>query len=125
MQPVQKTAVQLVADARHRIENLSPNQVVDELGRGGVLLVDVREAERAEMRAIPGSIHAARGMLEFYADPTSRTIGPSSIRTVARSCTALGAPAPRSPSKPRSSWATAISRISKVALLLGREPVEG
>lgn len=40
--------------------------------RGDVLLVDLREAEeRAEKGAIPGSVHAARGMIEFYADPSN------------------------------------------------------
>jgi rhodanese-related sulfurtransferase len=62
----------LVADAKRRIENLSLDQVADELDRSGVLLADLREAdERAEMGAIPGAVHAARGMLEFCADPTS------------------------------------------------------
>jgi rhodanese-related sulfurtransferase len=69
---MQKTAAQLVADAKHRIENLSPDQVADELDRGGVLLVDLREAdERTDRGVIPGAVHAPRGMLEFYADPTS------------------------------------------------------
>jgi hypothetical protein len=44
---MQKTAAQLVADAKHRIENLSPDQVVDELDRGGVLLVGPTRGRRA------------------------------------------------------------------------------
>lgn len=67
-----KTATQLVDEARQRIENLAPDQVAAELNRRGVLLVDLREAqERIEKGAIPGGVHAPRGMLEFYADPSS------------------------------------------------------
>jgi rhodanese-related sulfurtransferase len=64
--------MQMVAEAKQRIENLSPEQVAAELERDDVLLVDLREAdEREDKGAIPGSVHAARGMLEFFADPTS------------------------------------------------------
>ncbi len=67
-----KTASALVAEAKARVENLSPAQVAGELQREGVLLVDLRESEeRARDGAIPGAVHAPRGMLEFYADPNS------------------------------------------------------
>ena len=67
-----KTAAHLIAEAKARIENLSPAAVAAELEGGEVLLVDLREAqERGQHGSIPGAIHAARGMLEFYADPTS------------------------------------------------------
>lgn len=69
--PAPRTAAQMVAEARSRVECLGPDQVADEL-RGGALLVDLRESEeRAESGSIPGAIHAPRGMLEFWADPTS------------------------------------------------------
>jgi rhodanese-related sulfurtransferase len=64
--------MQLVHEAKQRIENLTPDQVAAELDRGEVLLVDLRETdERIEKGAIPGSVHAPRGMLEFFADPTN------------------------------------------------------
>jgi rhodanese-related sulfurtransferase len=67
-----KTAAELVADAKRQVENLSPGQVAAELQAGDAVLVDVREPEeRATAGVIPGSVPAARGMLEFYADPTS------------------------------------------------------
>lgn len=69
---LRKTAADLVAEAKRRIENLSVEQVESELASGDALLVDIREAEERERGAIPGSTHAPRGMLEFYADPTSR-----------------------------------------------------
>jgi rhodanese-related sulfurtransferase len=67
-----RTATEMVAEARGRIENLTPRQVAAELDGGGALLVDIREAdELAEQGTIAGAIHAPRGMLEFYADPTT------------------------------------------------------
>ena len=62
----------MVAEAKGRVQNLSPEQVADELDKGDVTLVDVREDdERAQNGAIPGAVRAPRGMLEFWADPTS------------------------------------------------------
>ncbi|MBV8967011.1 MAG: rhodanese-like domain-containing protein [Mycobacteriaceae bacterium] len=67
-----KTAAELVNEAKQRVENLSVDQVVAELGSGDVVLVDVREQnERDEHGTIAGSVHAPRGMLEFFADPSS------------------------------------------------------
>jgi rhodanese-related sulfurtransferase len=67
-----KTAAQLVAEAKGRIHNLTPEQVAAELGQNSVVLVDIREPqEGAQQGTIPGAVTAPRGMLEFYADPTS------------------------------------------------------
>ena len=67
------TTSQRVADAKHCIENLDPEQTAGELA-DGALIVDLREAvERDEAGAIPGSVHVPRGLLEFKADPTSPT----------------------------------------------------
>jgi rhodanese-related sulfurtransferase len=67
-----KTAAGMVSAAKLRIENLSVDDVASELAAGATLLVDIREPEeRASTGTIPGAIHAARGMLEFYADATS------------------------------------------------------
>jgi rhodanese-related sulfurtransferase len=68
----QLTAAGMVARAKQRIQNLSVDDVADEMSADDILLVDIREAEeRASSGAIPGATHAPRGMLEFYADPTS------------------------------------------------------
>jgi rhodanese-related sulfurtransferase len=67
-----KTAAELVAEAKQRVTNLTVNDVVAERESGDPLIVDVREpAERDENGSIPGAISAPRGMLEFFADPTS------------------------------------------------------
>jgi rhodanese-related sulfurtransferase len=66
-----KTATDLVAEAKQRIQNLTVDQMAEELERGDALLVDLREPdERQEHGTVPGAVHAPRGMLEFWADPT-------------------------------------------------------
>ena len=66
-----KTAAQMVSEAKGRIQNLAPSDVADELEQGATL-VDIREPEeRVQNGSISGAIAAPRGMLEFYADPTS------------------------------------------------------
>ena len=66
-----RTAAEMVTEAKARIQNLSVDEVKREQAAGAVL-VDLREPEeRRQAGAIPGAVHAPRGMLEFYADPTS------------------------------------------------------
>lgn len=66
-----KSVAQLVAEAKAVIENLTPDQVQEEM-RHGALVVDLREpAERQADGVIPGSLAAPRGMLEFHADAGS------------------------------------------------------
>lgn len=66
-----KKATELVAEARSRIETISPDDLEGELA-AGALLVDLREpGEIAETGRIAGSVHVPRGMLEFRADPSS------------------------------------------------------
>jgi rhodanese-related sulfurtransferase len=67
-----KTTATLIAEAKARIENLPAPAVAAALAGGDALLVDLREPEeRVQHGSIPGAVHAPRGMLEFYADPTS------------------------------------------------------
>ena len=67
-----RSAGELVKEAKAQIANLTVEQVATELTKGGVALVDIREPEeRVQNGAIHGAISAPRGMLEFYADPTS------------------------------------------------------
>ncbi len=55
------------------LENLSIDEFKDELTRNPeLLLVDIREIqELVELGTIPGAVHVARGMMEFWASPTS------------------------------------------------------
>lgn len=65
-----KSAAELVAEAKQRVENLTPDDVEREMGSGAVV-VDLREAEELAGGRIPGAVHVPRGMLEFRADPSS------------------------------------------------------
>ncbi len=67
-----KSAGQFVSEAKQRVQNLSPEQVSAELAQGDAVLIDLRESdEREKSGVIPGAVHAPRGMLEFYADPST------------------------------------------------------
>jgi rhodanese-related sulfurtransferase len=67
-----RTASQMVAEAKQQVENLTVEQVAAEIATNDLLLVDIREPqERREKGAIPGAVSAPRGMLEFWADPST------------------------------------------------------
>lgn len=64
-----KSAADLVKEAKQHIENLTPQQVQEELSNGNATLIDIRESEELTQNGkIAGAVHAPRGMLEFYAD---------------------------------------------------------
>jgi len=66
---VNKSATDLVKEAKQGIENLSADQVNEELQKSNVTLIDIRESEELKQNGrIAGAVHAPRGMLEFYAD---------------------------------------------------------
>lgn len=63
------SALDLVKAAKAQIENLTAEQVQQELSSGNATLIDIRESEELlQTGKIEGSVHAPRGMLEFYAD---------------------------------------------------------
>ncbi len=65
-----KSASEFVKEAKQQIQNLTPAEVSEELSTGDVVLIDIRESEELKQNGkIANSIHASRGMLEFYADP--------------------------------------------------------
>lgn len=65
-----KSAIDLVKEAKKEIENLTPQQAMEELKDATATLIDIREEEELKTGKIGGAIHAPRGMLEFYADVT-------------------------------------------------------
>src|SRR5690606_14562045 len=66
-----RTVAEMVAEAKSRVRSLSPSEVAAARD-GGTLLVDLREPEeRAAKGTIAGAVFAPRGMLEFWADPSS------------------------------------------------------
>ena len=61
-----------VESQRHRVPEYSPAELAAVLDErpDDVVVVDIREIqERVDKGAIAGSVHAPRGMLEFWADP--------------------------------------------------------
>lgn len=67
----QKSATDMVKAAKQEIENLSPQQAQDEIAKGNITVIDIREPEEVKQNGkISGAVNAPRGMLEFYADPS-------------------------------------------------------
>lgn len=67
---VQK-ATELVAAANAAVETMTVEQARELVGRDEVQFVDVRETSELQAQGkIPGALHAPRGLLEFFADPT-------------------------------------------------------
>lgn len=63
-----KTVAELVAQARKRIEEWD---VATLRATPGAVVVDIRDVRERARGFIPGSVHAPRGMLEFWWDPAS------------------------------------------------------
>jgi rhodanese-related sulfurtransferase len=62
----------LVDEAMAQVKTYSVAQVRERLGSPGVQLVDIRDVRELQAEGtVPGSIHAPRGMLEFWVDPAS------------------------------------------------------
>jgi rhodanese-related sulfurtransferase len=62
----------LVDRAKADLENLTPEQVKAELDAGRATVVDIRDVRELYLKGkVPGAVHAPRGMLEFWIDPTS------------------------------------------------------
>lgn len=60
------TAAEMVAKARGKIREVTPQETAKKLGK--VLIVDVREAHEYAAGHIPGAINIPRGVLEFKID---------------------------------------------------------
>ncbi len=65
------TAMQMIIDAKSQVGSVAPKAAADELASGAAVAVDVREPEEWQHGHIDGSVPAPRGLLEFFADPTS------------------------------------------------------
>lgn len=69
---LKKTAAQMVADARARIEEIETADGIAMVDDPDMQIVDLRDPrERDRSGYIPGSFHCPRGMLEFWVDPDS------------------------------------------------------
>ena len=69
---MKKTVRSMVDDALQQVTTLSVDEARALHGQAGVVFVDLRDPrELAREGAIPGAIHAPRGMLEFWVDTES------------------------------------------------------
>ena len=69
---ITKGIKELCEAAENEIETLTVEDVLSVHKNEGIVLVDIRDIrELWRDGAIPGSIHAPRGMLEFWLDPES------------------------------------------------------
>jgi rhodanese-related sulfurtransferase len=67
-----KRAAEMVAEANAAVGTLEVEEAKRLVGRDDVVFVDVRDGgELAAQGKIPGAVHAPRGLLEFYADPSA------------------------------------------------------
>lgn len=70
--PLKKTASQLVEEAMAQVRTVDLAQARALHAAGQSLFVDLRDVRELEREGvIPGAVHAPRGMLEFWVDPTS------------------------------------------------------
>jgi rhodanese-related sulfurtransferase len=66
------SSADMVRAARARIKEVETADLIAMLGDPDVVVVDIRDIrERQRTGAIPGSVHAPRGMIEFWVDPDS------------------------------------------------------
>lgn len=69
---MRKTAKSMVDDAMAVITTYSVEEARALHGRDDVQFIDIRDVRELEREGvIPGAFHAPRGMLEFWADPSS------------------------------------------------------
>ena len=72
MKKLNVSAAQMVEAARGKIEEIETQDLIKMVEDPEVVIVDIRDIrERQRGGFIPGSIHAPRGMVEFWVDPES------------------------------------------------------
>ncbi|WP_300058676.1 rhodanese-like domain-containing protein [uncultured Roseobacter sp.] len=72
MNKLKRTSAEMVRAARDRIEEIETADLIARVDDPDVVIVDIRDIrERQRTGAIPGAVHAPRGMVEFWVDPDS------------------------------------------------------
>jgi rhodanese-related sulfurtransferase len=71
-QNITTTYKTLVEAAEKEVETIPVEQAIKLAGRDDTVLVDIRDIRELQRDGkVPGALHAPRGMLEFWIDPTS------------------------------------------------------
>ncbi|MEL6435988.1 MAG: rhodanese-like domain-containing protein [Pseudomonadota bacterium] len=72
MSKLKVSAAEMVAAARARVDEIETADLIAMQRNPAVIIVDIRDIrERQRTGFIPGSVHAPRGMIEFWIDPDS------------------------------------------------------
>ena len=71
MKKLKVNAATLVANSRARIEEIETPDLIAMVDDPDVVIVDIRDVRERKKGHIPGSVHAPRGMVEFWVDPES------------------------------------------------------
>ena len=72
MTKLKMSSADMVAAARARITEVETADLIAQVDDPNVVIVDIRDPrERTRTGAIPGAVHAPRGMVEFWVDPDS------------------------------------------------------
>jgi len=70
--PITKGHRALVDEAMAQVKTYSVDDVKQRLGDPALQVVDIRDIRELQAEGtVPGSLHAPRGMLEFWVDPAS------------------------------------------------------
>ncbi|MBL0404263.1 rhodanese-like domain-containing protein [Microvirga aerilata] len=73
-----KNVKELLAEANAAVPRLSPDEAVEKMRSGDVLVVDVRDPTEVQQTGrLKGAVNVSRGMLEFRADPESQYHNPA------------------------------------------------
>lgn len=67
-----KSVQEMIDEARKTIVGHSPEEAKRRADEDGALIVDIRDVRELQRDGVvPGAMHAPRGMLEFWVDPSS------------------------------------------------------
>jgi rhodanese-related sulfurtransferase len=69
--PITKSSQALVEEAMAQVKTYSVSEVKAKVQAGTAVVVDIRDIRELANGTVAGSVHAPRGMLEFWVDPAS------------------------------------------------------
>jgi rhodanese-related sulfurtransferase len=71
MKNLKISSAAMVVAARERIDEIETVDLIAMLDDPNVIIVDIRDVRERQRGHIPSSVHAPRGMVEFWVDPDS------------------------------------------------------